>query len=115
MARENVEEKGRRYLLEGRLTVTAVDERVVRASCRGGGAIYVVGFDGEAWGCSCPAVGRCAHLVALQLVTVREQREHDDPEPRVTRPATAAGGFEDDPEPDPGRVPVPFNEFPAGF
>jgi uncharacterized Zn finger protein len=73
---ENAEAKGRRYLLEGRLTIDRIDEKQVRARCRGGGAEYSAGHgdvgEGElAWYCSCPALGRCAHLVALQLVTVR--------------------------------------------
>lgn len=103
MARESIEAKGRRYLLEGRLVVTAVDESIVRAACRGAGAVYDVGFDGEAWGCSCPAVGRCAHLVALQLVTVRDPV--DDPEPVVNRPEPSAGAVleDEDPEPRVGR------------
>jgi hypothetical protein len=41
-----------------------------------GGTVYSLGFDdigdGDGgWFCSCPAFGRCAHLIALQLVTVR--------------------------------------------
>ena len=68
--RESAAVKGRRYLVEGRLVVRAVDQRAgsVRAVCRGDGAIYAVGRDGGGWFCSCPARGRCAHLVALGLV-----------------------------------------------
>lgn len=80
--REGVEAKGRRYLVEGRLRVTRLDERTVAAVCRGGGAIYALGHDGEAWSCSCPARGRCAHLIALQLVTVPAARV-EEPEPHV--------------------------------
>jgi uncharacterized Zn finger protein len=94
MPRESVETKGRRYLLEGRLTVIAVDESIVRATCRGAGALYQLGFDGEAWSCSCPAVGRCAHLVAVQLVTVRGQV--DDPEPVAGQPRSTGAAVEDD-------------------
>ena len=74
-ARENVEAKGRRYLLEGRLTVERVDGRSVVASCRGNGDVYKLGFDPRArsWRCACPARRRCAHLVALQLVTRRPE------------------------------------------
>ena len=78
MVRESAEAKARRYLLEGRLQVERVDEGTIRARCRGGGAVYELGFDDigawepeGCWWCSCPAFGRCAHLVALQLVTVR--------------------------------------------
>lgn len=72
MTREDIEAKGRRYLVEGRLTVEAVAPAGVRARCRGGGAIYRLGYDVERgeWFCSCLARGRCSHLVALQLVTV---------------------------------------------
>jgi hypothetical protein len=71
--RENAETKGRRYVAEGRLLVERVDEHGIRASCRGGGSVYALGHDGVAWFCSCPALGLCAHLIALQLVTVREK------------------------------------------
>lgn len=70
--REGVEAKGRRYLAEGRLTVRRVDETggVVEADCRGAGAVYALGHDERGWFCNCPALGRCAHLAALELVTV---------------------------------------------
>jgi hypothetical protein len=69
--RESAERKGRRYLTEGRLIVERVDVIGIRATCTGGGAIYSLGHEHERWHCDCPAVGRCAHLVALMLVTVR--------------------------------------------
>jgi uncharacterized Zn finger protein len=68
--RENAETKGRRYLIEGRLLVDHVDPCRIAARCRGNGKLYKLGFDGSRWYCDCPALGRCAHLVALQLVTV---------------------------------------------
>ncbi len=65
--------KGQRYLTEGRLTVDLVDEARVFATCRGNGARYDVGWTEKAgWTCSCEARGRCSHIWALQLVTVRE-------------------------------------------
>ena len=67
--RENAEAKGRRYLLEGRLVIEQVNSRQVVASCRGAGRVYQVTCRRGAWACTCPALGRCAHLVALQLVT----------------------------------------------
>jgi uncharacterized Zn finger protein len=70
--RENAERKGRRYVSEGRLTVERVDVAGIRATCRGAGALYSLGYENGRWRCSCPAVGRCAHLVALMLVCVRE-------------------------------------------
>jgi len=71
--RESVEDKARRYLCEARLTVTAVDGDTVTAVCRGSGEIYECGHDpARGWHCSCPA-RRCAHLLALQSVTIRRR------------------------------------------
>ena len=67
--RENAEVKGRRYVAEGRLLVEHVDARTIRARCRGNGAVYGLGRNRGSWFCDCPALGRCCHLVALQLVT----------------------------------------------
>lgn len=74
---ESVAEKASRYLIEGRLLVDRVDERGIVARCRGGGAMYELGYDARRqWHCSCPARGRhCAHLLALQLVTCRRPGE----------------------------------------
>lgn len=69
--RESVHEKGRRYLGEGRLIVSVVTGGRVEATCRGGEDVYEVGLRDNEWFCTCPARSRCAHLVALQLVTVR--------------------------------------------
>lgn len=67
---ESVEEKGRRLLCEGRLTVETVLATKVVASCKGdSGEVYSVGWDRRGWRCTCPARVRCSHLVALQLVT----------------------------------------------
>ena len=68
--RESADSKGRRYAVEGRLIVEAVDARHIAASVRGNGEVYQVGYDRGSWFCSCPAPRRCSHLVALQLVTV---------------------------------------------
>lgn len=68
---ESAEAKGRRYLTEGRLTLRKVAAHQIDATCRGSGDIYELGYTRAGWSCGCPARGRCAHLVALQLVTVR--------------------------------------------
>jgi uncharacterized Zn finger protein len=104
MARESVAEKGRRYLVEGRLTISQLDALSIEASCRGGGALYELGHNGAAWWCSCPALGRCAHLVALQLVAVRAGAGvEEDPEPEVRSLASTSAEFEDeDLEPEVG-------------
>ena len=69
MTRESVEVKAHRYLVEGRLVVREVFRDRIAATCRGDGELYRLGRgDGEDWFCSCPARGRCSHLVALGLV-----------------------------------------------
>ena len=76
---ESVDVKGRRLLGEGRLVVRTVGDAnrpgLIVASCRGdSGDIYALGYDPgkNEWRCSCEARGKCSHLVALQLVTVRD-------------------------------------------
>jgi hypothetical protein len=34
-------------------------------------AVYRIGHGGCVWACECPARGRCAHLVAVELVAPR--------------------------------------------
>jgi uncharacterized Zn finger protein len=71
--RENAHAKAARYLAEARLTVEQVNKDLVRATCRGSGAVYDVGWTSMfGWSCSCPAKGRCSHLLALMAVTVRQ-------------------------------------------
>ena len=72
MTRENARAKGARYLAEHRLTVLRVDTERVEGECRGGGAVYRLGWQDGRWRCDCPALGTCSHLIALQAVTVRE-------------------------------------------
>ncbi|MEK6275993.1 MAG: hypothetical protein AABM30_11755 [Actinomycetota bacterium] len=72
--RESVATKGRRYLVEGRLIVERVGNGFIVASCRGDqGDVYALGYDPakRQWRCTCPALRRCSHLVALQLVAER--------------------------------------------
>lgn len=66
---EGAPTKARRYLVESRLTITEVNQRRVRATCRGEGAIYRLGWEAGQWGCTCPARStRCSHLLALKSV-----------------------------------------------
>lgn len=102
MTRENVDTKARRYLSEGRLTITHLDSLSIEASCRGGGAVYELGHNGEAWWCDCPARGLCAHVFALQAVTVRAGDEPDDPEEPTLARSSGAAIEVDDPEPQLG-------------
>lgn len=73
MTRESASVKAARYLSEGRLVVLAVSGDHVTAECRGSGQLYALGHDlGRGWWCGCPArTDQCAHLLALQSVTVR--------------------------------------------
>jgi uncharacterized Zn finger protein len=71
VSRENVETKGRRYLVEGRLRIRRVEPSCIVASCRGTEETHRVAFEHGEWFCTCPARGRCSHLVALQLVVTR--------------------------------------------
>ncbi len=74
MSRESAHDKGRRYLVEGRLTIRAYSRAAgVVAFVRGdSGLVYRAEWSPDlGWLCNC--LGRtdqCAHLVALRLVTV---------------------------------------------
>lgn len=68
--RENVDVKARRLLTEGRVIVTAVDGRRVRAVVRGdSGSVYEVLHEHGAWICPCLSRGVCSHVQAVMLVT----------------------------------------------
>jgi hypothetical protein len=75
--RENVLEKARRYLGEGRLVIRELDEHggTALADVRGGGAIWTVARDESGWSCNCKARRNCCHIEALRLVTALEPRE----------------------------------------
>lgn len=70
--RENAAAKARRYLAEGRLSITEVAGPRVRATARGDGVMYECGHSGgDPWGgwwCTCPARSACSHLLALRSV-----------------------------------------------
>ncbi|MEX0756121.1 MAG: hypothetical protein WD556_13580 [Actinomycetota bacterium] len=72
MPREGISARGRRLLVEGRLNVLKVDREAIRATCKGeSGTVHQLSWTSAAdWFCSCPARSRCAHLVALMLVTI---------------------------------------------
>jgi uncharacterized Zn finger protein len=71
--RESAAVKGRRLLTEGRLTVTGVEPDRLSATVRGDSAeIYACGWDRRSgWWCTCPALTRCSHLTAFELVVIR--------------------------------------------
>ena len=68
MVREAAPAKARRYLTEGRVQLVRVTESNALAKVRGDGAVHTVIANPKFWSCSCPAKGRCAHLLAVGLV-----------------------------------------------
>lgn len=81
MPRESAADKGRRLLAEGRLTVLKIHPTgLIYAQCRGDSAeVYDLGYDPtkSQWRCTCPEMkGKCSHLVALQLVTLKNAGGH---------------------------------------
>lgn len=76
MPREAAHDKGRRYLTEGRLELTAVSTHHIAARCRGdSGVVHTLAADHRTWSCSCPCVtDQCSHLVALRLVCLQPIR-----------------------------------------
>jgi hypothetical protein len=82
--REDARTKGSRYITEGRLFIRYAGPEGVRASCRGGGTMYSLGWDRkQGWWCSCEARSRCAHIHALMLVALA---------PRTSSPMGDTGG-----------------------
>jgi len=77
MSRENVEQKGRRYLVEGRLRIRLATPRRIEATCRGSLAeSYSLLLTADHASCDCPARSRrCAHIAALLLVCDRPRME----------------------------------------
>ncbi len=70
--RENAPTKARRLLVEGRVVVHYCGPQGVRAFVRGSGELHRVEYQhGRGWICSCPAIGRCSHRQAVELVTQR--------------------------------------------
>jgi hypothetical protein len=64
------EDRARRYLTEGRVTITLVEPGRVLATCFGHKEEHRLGLEpGHGWWCSCPQTGLCSHLLAVQLVT----------------------------------------------
>ncbi len=80
MPRENATNKAHRLLAEGRLRVVRVGDEsrpgLIVAECRGdSGEAYHLGYDPgkKQWRCGCVEMrGKCSHLIALQLVVVRD-------------------------------------------
>lgn len=71
IGRENAKTKSLRYLVEGRVVVRHVDATEVRAQVRGREIYTVEHAPGRGWDCTCPARGRCAHILAVSHVVAR--------------------------------------------
>ena len=70
MSRETIGEKAPRLLTSGRLLVGRVDDAGLRALVAGDTGTHELSRDGDGeLICSCPAVRRCSHIAALELVT----------------------------------------------
>ena len=68
MVRENAAVKARRYLAEGRVVLVRVTESTALARVRGDGEVHTVTANPKWWSCSCPAMSRCCHELAVGLV-----------------------------------------------
>src|SRR6266498_1695710 len=93
MTRETLDAKALRYIREGRLRVVLVDTEHIEARVRGTDTEHVTGYERGGWYCDCQAHQfgrRCSHLAALQLVTVRPEREY--PADRARRAQRAPNG-----------------------
>lgn len=67
MSREDHQAKGRRYVSEGRLTVTVVGDRGVAAHCRGAGRVYKLAWDpGHGWAWFVPGAERVRALARVE-------------------------------------------------
>jgi len=89
--RENAEAKALRLLTQGRVFIRSVTSIAVVADVRGDeGALYLVVGEAQGWSCSCPAVGRCSHALAVARVTLRPLPQ-DGPGPSGI-PGAGAGG-----------------------
>jgi uncharacterized Zn finger protein len=71
MPREDAQTKARRLVAEGRVTIRRVSDDAIVANVRGDSAmVYIVTWSPAGWSCSCPAIGRCSHTRAVQLVVL---------------------------------------------
>ena len=74
MTRESYRQKGERYLIHGRITITSLGPEIVTATARGTGEIHHVTATADGWRCTCPAKGPCCHIWATQLVVLKPPR-----------------------------------------
>jgi hypothetical protein len=74
--REDSQAKTRRLVSEGRVTIRRIRDDLIGADVRGDSAeVYAVTWEPGGWSCSCPALGRCSHVRAVQLVTLTHNLE----------------------------------------
>jgi uncharacterized Zn finger protein len=75
VVREAAAGKARRYLAEGRVVMIRVTESTALARVRGDGEVHTVTANPKFSSCTCPAVGRCAHELAVGLVVTLPRTE----------------------------------------
>jgi hypothetical protein len=63
--------EGIKLIVSGRIFLRIVNAYEVVAAVRGdSGELYEAGFVRSRWRCSCPSVGPCSHLMAVQRVSL---------------------------------------------
>ena len=68
---ENAQAKAARLAGSGWVTLRVLTADLVAACVRGDSARqYSTGYDPSGWWCTCPAVRRCSHVRAVQLVVL---------------------------------------------
>lgn len=81
-AHESLGDKARRLLAEGRITVLRRVGDLVEAECQGDTGTYRLSHFPDrpgVWTCTCPAMGRCSHVAALELVIIPNTTERTSP------------------------------------
>ena len=77
--REDAQTKARRLVSEGRVTIRRIGDDLIVADVRGDTAeVYPVTWDPDSWSCGCPALGRCSHVRAVQLVTLTHDQDRSN-------------------------------------
>jgi len=69
MTRESANEKAGRLLAGGSIAVILAVPGLLDATVRGDHGLYAVTYRRGGFSCSCPAFGRCAHLLAVLRCT----------------------------------------------
>jgi len=75
MRRATVVEKADRLRSEARVQIKWATDQLVQAAVRGDSGVWDCRWTRlQGWSCSCPAYGRCSHVLAVASVTMRSVR-----------------------------------------